>query len=108
VRAAARGNEYRVARIDRHRAVVVRRTADGDEAELARSDLHLRPDWPALARAILGDALDGRFPRRLAEDYSHFIVVPREGVRTTSGQEIQEWLDTWRPPLAALFSSGRR
>jgi hypothetical protein len=56
----------------------------------------------------MGDALDGRFPRRLAEDYSHFIVVPREGVTTTSGREIQDWLDTWRPPLAALFSSCRR
>lgn len=106
MREAALGNAYRISRNERNRAVVVRSTADGDDAELARSDLRLRVDWPGLANAILADALDGRVARRLADDYSHFIVTPRDGVKTVSGRELQGWLDTWRPPLAALFGSG--
>lgn len=107
VREEALGWAYLVSRSDGSRAVVVRRSADGEEVELARSDLRRKVNWPALASSILGDALDGRVSRKLASDYSRFIVTARDARLTVTGRELQAWLDTWRPPLSALLREGR-
>ena len=45
--------------------------------------------------------------RKLSGDYARFIVTAPGGTTTFTGREIQAWLDTWRPPLAALFGSER-
>jgi hypothetical protein len=107
VRPVALGNAYIVSRGSRNRVVLTRSGADEEITELASSNRRAGVDWPALAKAILADALDDRPTLRLTEDYARFIVTPRAGVRTISGHEIQAWLDTWRPGLSALFTSGR-
>ena len=107
VRPAALGSTYVVSRDRRNGVVIVRKTAAGDGAELASSRRRLGVVWPAVAQAILDDALDARPPRKLIDDYSHFIVTARGGVRAIAGNEIQQWLDTWRPGLSALLTSAR-
>lgn len=107
VRPAALGFLYTVARDGRNGVVVTRRAAAGDVVELATSDRRAGVDWRALAREVLGDALDGRPPRGLSDDYARFIVTPRRGLRTIAGREIQAWLETWRPGLSALLGSRR-
>lgn len=108
VRPDALANTYTVSRDGRNHVVLTRASAGAKEAAvLAFSNRRARVDWQALARAIMADALDGRPTRRLGADYARFIVTPRGGARTIPGHELQEWLETWRPGLPALFGSGR-
>jgi hypothetical protein len=98
VRDEARGRLYRFTRPARGPAAVALEAPGRDPVELARS-----ASWTALARAVLDDALAGRPGGKLARDLGRFVVVPRGGDRRLSGEELDAWLATWRPPLDALF-----
>ena len=100
-------DRYTIVRAERRRATVVRRLPNGGTAELARSERLWGIAWPVLAHAILHDALGKPPSRKLARDYSHFLVLPKGGSRVISGQDVQDWLATWQPPLSTIFGSRR-
>jgi hypothetical protein len=106
VRADALASTYVVRREEEGRAELLRRR-DGDEAELAASGRRGGPSWSRLAEALLADALDGPAPRRLVSDYARFLVTPRGQARTFGGEELAQWLATWRPSILATLSPRR-
>jgi hypothetical protein len=87
--------------------VASRRDASGAEHELAAARSRAGLGGSRLAAAILRDALDEPPPRRLVKDYSRFIVPRRGGELVVVGDELQAWLETWRPGLLSLLGSGR-
>ena len=107
MRPARLDDAYVVTRDRATGAVATRRATAGETTELARSGRRGRTAWTSLASAILADALDGAAGRKLSGDYARFIVTAPGGTTTFTGRELQAWLDTWRPPLAALFGSER-
>lgn len=98
LRDEARERLYRVARPARGPAVVTREAAGREPVELARSG-----SWTELARAVLDDATGARPSAKLARDLGRFLVTPRGGERPMSGEELDAWLATWRPPLSTIF-----
>ena len=89
---------YRVARPPRGPAALTRERPGWGAVELARSG-----SWNALARALLEDALAERPGGKLARDLARFLVTPRGGERTMSGEQLEAWLATWQPPLFTIF-----
>jgi hypothetical protein len=98
VRSDALERVYRVSRPRRGPAAVARERPGWEPVELARSG-----SWRTLARAVLEDALVERPGGKLSRDLGRFIVPARGGERTMSGRELNDWLATWQPPLAAIF-----
>jgi hypothetical protein len=99
VRAEALARTYVVSRFDRRHATAAVR----DGVELARSERRVGVDRIGLASAVLEDALGYPPSYKLASDLSRFVVPERHGERAMTGQEIQDWLATWRPPFELLF-----
>ena len=106
VRADALSSTYVVRRDDGTRTVLVRRR-DGEEVELAASGRRGGPPWSRLAQALLADALDDPAPRRLVSDYARFLVTPRGPGAHRRSDGARAWLETWRPSILAILSSGR-
>ncbi len=98
VREEARERLYRVARPQRGPAAVTREGPGDEPVELTRSG-----SWTVLARAVLDDALTERPGGKLARDLGRFLVAPRGGERSMSGEELGAWLATWRPPLSTIL-----
>lgn len=108
VRAAALAFTYVVTREGPHGAVVRREDGDGVPLRLARSARRVgRPDWRALAHAILLDATATAPATKLAADLGRFIVPGAAESLRLNGTDLAAWLESWRPALAALFGSSR-
>jgi hypothetical protein len=106
VRTDALESTYVIRRDEGGHTVLVRRR-DGEEVTLASSARLGGSPWSSLARALLADALDGPAPRRLVSDYARFLVTPRGEARAIGGEELGQWLATWRPSILATLSSHR-
>ena len=106
VRQEALTATYAVRRRDGISAVLLR-VDSGAEVELAASSRRLGVDWSALAGALLADALEAPPQRRLVSDYARFLAPARGQERRIAGAELQAWLDTWRPSILAVLTSGR-
>jgi hypothetical protein len=102
VRAEALERTYAVSRTDRRHAMATVRGG----AELARSERLVGVDRVGLASVVLEDALGYPPSYKLASDLSRFLVPERRGERAMTGHELQEWLETWRPPFEQLFPLG--
>jgi len=99
---------YVVTREGRRAAVLHREGADATSAELARSARRLRgPDWRVLAGAILLDATASTPAAKLTADLARFIVPRAGGEYRLRGEELEAWLQSWRPALAGLFGERR-
>ena len=98
LRAGAAACVYRVARPPRGPASLARERPGWGAVELATSG-----SWNALARALLEDALAEHPGGKLARDLARFLVTPRGGEHTMSGEELEAWLATWQPPLSTIF-----
>jgi hypothetical protein len=107
VRPEARARVFELSRPDRRRATVTYEVSPDGRIELTRSEGRAGVDWVLLAGAILTDALGQRPPAKLSRDLARFIVTPPGQTRSMSGDEVEEWLATWQPPLATLFPKRR-
>jgi hypothetical protein len=99
----ARGRAYRVVRPARGPATLTREAPGAAPVQLARAEGRGGAAWTALARAVLEDATGERPGGKLARDLGRFLVTPRGGERRMSGDELADWLATWRPHLSSLF-----
>jgi len=108
VRDEARGRSYRVVRPVRGPAVATREAPGAEPVELGRAQGRGSASWTALARTVLEDATGERPGGKVARDLGRFLVPPRNGERRMSGEELAEWLATWRPHLSNLFPGRRR
>lgn len=106
VRVEALGRVYVVARERHGGASVVRHDPDGRELALARSQGRLRVDWRSLSGTLLADALASPAQRGLVGDFARFIVTPPGGCHTITGDELRDWLETWRPFPSFLLAPG--
>jgi hypothetical protein len=105
VREDAAERVYVLSRAGRGRAVVLREQPGEPAVELLRTRRRLGVRPVELADAVLRDALDSPPSRKLAMDYARFVVPRRDGVTRITARDLQAWLDTWQPPLSAIFKS---
>jgi len=103
VREEAHEHRYRITMPVRGPAVLTRQAQGRAAEELARSG-----SWTALARVMLGDALEDPPAGKLARDLGRFLVVARGAELHMSGEDLRGWLDTWRPPLSTIFGDRLR
>lgn len=105
VREEALGWTWRVSRTGRRHGVALRVLPDGTEQELATSSRLLGLDRVGLAGAVLFDATGEEASHRLATDLAAFLVPYEIGEQEMGGEELRDWLETWRTPFEKVFST---
>ena len=101
LRDGATAETYVLARLRDGGVRLCRRTEPGgDEKELAV----VAPRRPARARlelagAILADAMVAGPTAKMTRDYARLLPLPEGGTVQIGGDEIDDWLKGWRPPL---------
>jgi hypothetical protein len=108
VREAALAFTYVVTCEGPRSAIVSREDGERQPVRLARSVRRVgRPDWRALAHAILLDATATAPATKLAADLGRFIGPGAGESYRLTGADLAAWLESWRPALATLFGSPR-